>query len=88
MGKNKSTYDIAVGLEYNRHEDEAPIIGVKGQKLRADEILKIANKYNIPIVEDPELAVALNAVEIDQKIPEDLFKAVAIILHSIDNKPL
>ena len=46
-----------------------------------DKLGKIANDNNIPIVEDPPLArILYKLVEVEQEIPEDLFKAVAQIL--------
>ena len=80
----KNEYETAVGLQYNENDELAPYIAVKGDKLVADEIIRIAKKYNIPIVEDAELASSLKAVELDSEIPEELFQAVAIILHRID----
>lgn len=47
----------------------------------AEQILRIARESNVPIVEDPPLARALYAsCEVDDEIPESLFRAVARVL--------
>lgn len=47
----------------------------------AEQIRRIARESNVPIVEDPPLARALYAsCEVDDEIPESLFRAVARVL--------
>lgn len=72
---------FAVALKYKPGEDSAPIVVAKGVDFLALKIREIANKHDIPIVEEPPLARQLYfTVDIDQEIPEKLFKAVAQIL--------
>jgi flagellar biosynthesis protein FlhB len=72
---------FAVALSYKQGEMTAPKVVAKGVDFLALKIREIAEKNGIPIVEEPPLARALyKAVEIDQEIPEDLFKAVAQVL--------
>lgn len=71
----------AIALSYKQGEMTAPKVVAKGVDFLALKIREIAEKNEIPIVEEPPLARALyKAVEIDQEIPEDLFKAVAQVL--------
>ncbi|MCG8374420.1 MAG: flagellar biosynthesis protein FlhB [Balneolales bacterium] len=71
----------AVALKYDPERNNAPIVMVKGQRLRALRIIELAEHYGIPIVENKPVARALFATaEEDQFIPEELYKAVAEIL--------
>jgi flagellar biosynthetic protein FlhB len=80
----------AVALSYKQGESSAPKVVAKGLDFLALQIRAIAEENGIPIVEEPPLARAIYAnTEIDQEIPENLFKAVAQILayiYSLKNK--
>ena len=70
----------AVALQYKPGMD-APLVVAKGVDHLALKIREIATNANIPIVEDKPLAQALyKMVDIDQFIPETLFRAVAQVL--------
>jgi flagellar biosynthetic protein FlhB len=59
----------------------APRVVAKGVDYLAQQIRQIAREHNVPIVEDPPLARALyTSCDIDQEIPETLFRAVARVL--------
>ncbi len=71
----------AVALRYDPESNNAPIVMVKGQRLRALRIKELAKEYGIPIVENKPVARALFATaEEDEFIPADLYRAVAEIL--------
>lgn len=71
----------AVALKYDALKSTAPIVVAKGVDFLALKIREIGTEAKVPIVEDAPLARALYAsVEVDQEIPENLFKAVAQIL--------
>jgi flagellar biosynthetic protein FlhB len=71
----------AVALQYDPEENSAPIVMAKGQRLRAQKIKEYANEFDIPIVENKPVAQALFAsAEVEEHIPEDLYRAVAEIL--------
>lgn len=71
----------AVAISYKQGEHNAPIVIAKGVDFLAMKIKEIANENNITIVEDPPLARTLyKLVEVEQEIPEMLFKAVAQVL--------
>lgn len=82
--KRKGSYASAVGLSYDPGTDTTPLLSVKGDGLDADLIVKFAQRYNIPVVDNPELTQSLNSLEIDQQIPPSLFQAVAIVLAHVD----
>jgi flagellar biosynthetic protein FlhB len=70
----------AIALQYDRGM-EAPVCLAKGVDAVALKIREVAGEHSIPIVENPPLARALHAaVEIDQEIPPEHYKAVAEII--------
>ncbi|MCP4633560.1 MAG: flagellar biosynthesis protein FlhB [candidate division Zixibacteria bacterium] len=72
---------IAVALKYDRDKMTAPMVVAKGQRLIAAKIRELAEKFDIPIVEDKPLARSLfKYAEIGMEVPENLYKAVAEIL--------
>ena len=81
----------AVGLRYEGggeggKADSAPTVEVKGDALDADEVVRIAERFGIPVVERPEIARALAELELDEEIPEELFEAVALTLNEIERR--
>lgn len=71
----------AVALVYTRGQMNAPRVVAKGVEYLAHQIRQIAQEHNVPIVEDPPLARALySSCDIDDEIPETLFRAVARVL--------
>ena len=74
----------AVALRYDRAKGGAPIVVAKGLDLVALRIREIAEAHSVPVVEDRPLARALyEAVEVDQWIPPEFYRAIAKILHFI-----
>jgi len=74
---------LAVGLRYEKHNDAAPCMAVKGEQHLADEIVKIAQRYCVPLVEDQGLAYGLKALDLDEEIPESLYEPVAVLLQHL-----
>lgn len=71
----------AVALQYDPNKNNAPIVMAKGQRMRALKIKELAKEFDVPIVENKAVAQALYAsAEVDQYIPEELYRAVAEIL--------
>jgi len=58
----------------------APRISAKGTDEIADQILAIAEEHWRPIFENPLLVELLCQMELDQEIPENLYKTVAHII--------
>ena len=72
----------AVALHYDRAAGGAPRVLAKGADLIALRIREIAAVSGVPIVEDKPLARALyDAVQVDQMIPPEFYRAVAKILY-------
>lgn len=76
---------FAVAIRYDLNVDKAPKVVAKGQRLMALRIRELAMKSGVKIYEDPPLARTLfNSVDIDEEIPENLYKALAQILMTLD----
>jgi flagellar biosynthesis protein len=84
--EHKPRYKYAVGLEYEEGRPSAPNLSVKGERLSADEIVRIARRYGVPVVEKPVLAQVLTKLEVDDEIPNDLFEAVAAVMAGLEKE--
>jgi len=72
---------FAVALKYDQDAMNAPIVVAKGADHVAAKIKEIAKKYKVPIVENKPMARLLFTItDIDEAIPENLYRAVAEIL--------
>jgi len=72
---------FAVALRYDKEKDNAPIVLAKGMDHLALKIKEIARKSGVQIVENPPLARELyKKCELNDRIPETLYKAVAEVL--------
>jgi flagellar biosynthesis protein FlhB len=71
----------AVALKYESGKMAAPICVAKGVDQLALRIRAVAEENNVPVVENPPLARALHAaIEIDEPVPPEYFKAVAQVI--------
>lgn len=77
----------AVALRYVKDETPVPIVLAKGTDHIALKIREVAEKANIPLVEDKALARSLfAAVEVDQAIPSQFYEAIAALVLSLMKK--
>src|SRR3984885_3986877 len=77
----------AVALRYVRAEGGAPMVVAKGADFIALKIRSIAEEHAIPVVEDKPLARSLYAaVDVDRPIPAEFYRAVAEIVHLIQQR--
>jgi flagellar biosynthesis protein len=67
----------AVALRYDAKADESPQLIGKGRGLLAEDIITKAKEHNIPIQEDASLVEVLSQLELNQKIPSELYEVVA-----------
>ena len=73
--------ELAVAIQYDPEEMEAPIVVAKGAGVLAQRIRRLALEKGIPIVEKKPLAQALyKEVDLNHPIPRDKYAAVAEIL--------
>ncbi|MBX2811562.1 MAG: EscU/YscU/HrcU family type III secretion system export apparatus switch protein [Myxococcales bacterium] len=71
---------IAVAIQYEKDTDSAPRVVAKGTHRQAEKIRSLALKHHVPILSNIPLARALNQLELDSEIPEELFEATAEVL--------
>ncbi len=75
----------AVALQYDQQKDAVPTLTAKGRGDVAEKILALAKEHKIPIKEDKDLVMLLEALEVDQEIPLELYAVVAEIFSYIYN---
>lgn len=72
---------IAIALRYDRKRMRAPKIVAKGIRLNAQRIREIAQRHNVPLVENKPLArLMFKHGRVGGEIPAELYAAVAEIL--------
>ncbi len=78
---DEETGRLAVALRYPA--PDAPTVVATGRGHVAAAILEAAREAGVPIEENPLLAASLAALEVDETIPEDLWRAVAAIIAGV-----
>ncbi|MBW1914979.1 MAG: flagellar biosynthesis protein FlhB [Deltaproteobacteria bacterium] len=76
---NPTHLSIAIRYDSNK-EMAAPVIVAKGANNVAMKIREVAEKNNIPLVENKSLARNLNKLEIGDEIPSKFYQVIAEIL--------
>ena len=69
----------AVALTYSQ-TDAAPRVVAKGRGAIAEQIIQRAKEHGVYVHESPELVSLLLQVDLDQRIPPQLYVAVAELL--------
>ena len=69
---------VAVALEYEA--GHARRVVASGRGYVSEKIVEVAKAHGVPLQKDPALAAALSTLELEQEIPEQLYKAVAQVL--------
>lgn len=77
-GASSTTQD-AVALRY-APGSAAPVVVAKGRGVTADEIVRRAREAGVYVHESRELVALLMRVDLDQRIPVELYRAVAELL--------
>jgi len=74
---------IACALRYDEEEgDDAPLVLAVGEGDLAKRIVEAAHAYGVPVLRDVPLARALVELAPGERIPEELYEAVAEILRA------
>ncbi|MGY2186129.1 Flagellar biosynthetic protein FlhB [compost metagenome] len=76
--KNSNAPRQAIALKYDG--THAPTLTAKGDEELAEEILRIARDYEVPIYENAELVRLLARMELGDSIPEELYRTIAEII--------
>lgn len=71
---------LAAALSYDPKRDRAPRVVAAGRNHMADLILKTAEKHDVPVYRDEELAASLVALGAGAEIPPELYEVVARVL--------
>ncbi len=69
---------LAVALHYEK--PGAPRVVAKGRGEIGQAIIDTAKAHGVPLKQNPALAEALSTIELDDQIPEALYRAVAEVL--------
>lgn len=77
-GRDEDERKLAVALAWEGKG--TPTVVAKGEGRVAEAIVETAREAGVAVEENPLLAKALAAVELDRPIPEALFKAVAEVI--------
>ncbi len=67
----------AVALKYQDDGQSAPVVIAKGKGNIAEQIMKKADEFDVPIFKNKALADSLLNLNLDEQIPPNLYKAVA-----------
>jgi flagellar biosynthesis protein len=70
---------MAAALSY-KQGFYAPVVVAKGKGVMAEAIIACAKESGVYVHESPELVTLLMQVDLDQHIPEELYRAVAELL--------
>jgi len=89
--RKKLRYKRAIALGYDLKKDSAPTVKAKGRGFVADEIIQRAKDNDVPIQEDSSLVEILSQLEINERIPENLYEVVAEVfafIYKVDREQL
>lgn len=76
--RTSSSRETAVALKYDGKR--APTVAASGMDEVAEEIIRIAREHEVPLYENAELAGILARLDLDEEIPETLYRVIAEIL--------
>jgi flagellar biosynthetic protein FlhB len=74
---------VAAAIRYREAEMTAPRVVARGRGEIARKIKRLARRKGVPIVREVALARSLVELALDEEIPEDLYDAVAEVLHFV-----
>ena len=78
---------FAIALKYDPDTSDAPVVIAKGVDELALRIREVAKEHDIIIYENPPLARSLyDLVDLDESIPQELYKAVAEVITFVYQK--
>lgn len=72
----------AAAVKGDLENNKAKVVS-RGSGDLANEIVRIAQEYNIAIKQDKDLAEVLSTLDVYDNIPDDMYEAVAEILQEL-----
>ena len=79
MDDKQGSLKSAVAITYGQ-TDAAPRVVAKGRGLIAEQIIQRAREHGVYVHESPELVSLLMQIDLDQRIPPQLYVAVSELL--------
>ena len=77
MSEAEHTRKEAIAISYDSDTSDVPKVVAKGKGRIAENILDKAKEHGIPVQEDSSLVEILGQLDLDESIPEELYKAVS-----------
>jgi len=71
---------VAVGLRWAPEECDAPYLVARGREAEARALRAEALILGIPVVRDVALARGLVQYDVGEEVPEELYRAAAVVL--------
>lgn len=75
-----SSKQLAVALQYEEGADGAPVVMAVGEQRYAEQILRVARRFGVPVIDNTPLAERLGTLGEEQEIPPELYLDVAQLL--------
>ena len=79
----RERYLEAAALDAATDNEEPPKLAAVGREELAAQMVAVARRYGIPVIEEPELCASLAELPLDRPIPRELFRAAAVVLAKI-----
>jgi flagellar biosynthesis protein len=73
----------AVALSYDPDKVEAPVVTAKGMGKTAERMIETAKQHDVSVQEDSTLVNLLGKLDVNEKIPQELYQAVAEVFSFI-----
>lgn len=73
----------AVAMTYDPQKDSAPFPVAKGEGQLAEEIVRKAQEHDIPVLVDKGLIPFLMRIPLQEEIPTQLYRSVAVIFSKL-----
>jgi flagellar biosynthesis protein len=77
----------AASIEYNPGS-LAPIVSAKGSGIIAEKLVEKGILESVPVISDPKLLQELMGVGLEERIPPELYEAVAQVLIYLESLEL
>ncbi len=74
-----------ISLRYEEGVDSVPLIDMNEPDCQLETIVLLAKKHGVPVIHDPTVARALATLDEGDPIPVQLYRAIAIILQTLQN---
>lgn len=81
--KKQAAYFQAFALGLPNGADAPPALTARGEYALADEIVRLARRFGVPVVEREDLAQSLSPLQVDEQLPAELFEAAAALLAEV-----